>query len=186
MELTNAHGLLKAELRALGSLLLPCADQARVPAGAALAVDRDQFSRAVHERVTAHPRITVRAGGSRGRCRLPASWRRDRSPRIGSADASASGSAARRWHSTTPSPRSSPPTRSTTSGSTRSPDTARVAETTTSTHRSTGKPTRLSSPRWSRPTSSAATTSTRCPTSRGACRSRRWLGGDRRHCASVP
>ncbi len=59
-ELTNAHGLLKAELRALGSLLLPCADLARVPGGSALAVDREIFSRAVHDRVTAHPNIAVR------------------------------------------------------------------------------------------------------------------------------
>jgi methylenetetrahydrofolate--tRNA-(uracil-5-)-methyltransferase len=59
VELTNAHGLLKAELRALGSLLLPCADEARVPGGAALVVDRELFSRAVHERVTAHPNITL-------------------------------------------------------------------------------------------------------------------------------
>jgi methylenetetrahydrofolate--tRNA-(uracil-5-)-methyltransferase len=58
-DLTNAHGLLKAELRALGSLLLPCADEARVPGGTALAVDRDIFSRAVHQRVTAHPDITL-------------------------------------------------------------------------------------------------------------------------------
>jgi len=60
VELTNAHGLLKAELRDLGSLLLQCADLARVPAGAALAVDRDQFSQEVHNRVIAHPRVTVR------------------------------------------------------------------------------------------------------------------------------
>jgi methylenetetrahydrofolate--tRNA-(uracil-5-)-methyltransferase len=59
-DLTNAHGLLKAELRALGSLLLPCADLARVPGGTALAVDREIFSQAVHDRVTAHPNITVR------------------------------------------------------------------------------------------------------------------------------
>jgi methylenetetrahydrofolate--tRNA-(uracil-5-)-methyltransferase len=59
VDLTNAHGLLKAELRALGSLLLPCADEARVPGGTALAVDRDIFSRAVHQRVTAHPNVTV-------------------------------------------------------------------------------------------------------------------------------
>ncbi len=58
-ELTNAHGLLKAELRALSSLLLPCADAARVPGGAALAVDRELFSRAVHDRVTGHPNITL-------------------------------------------------------------------------------------------------------------------------------
>jgi methylenetetrahydrofolate--tRNA-(uracil-5-)-methyltransferase len=59
IDLANAHGLLKAELRALGSLLLPCADLARVPGGTALAVDREIFSQAVHERVTAHPNITV-------------------------------------------------------------------------------------------------------------------------------
>jgi methylenetetrahydrofolate--tRNA-(uracil-5-)-methyltransferase len=59
LELTNAHGLLKAELRALGSLLLSCAEQARVPGGAALAVDRELFSCAVHERVTRHRSITV-------------------------------------------------------------------------------------------------------------------------------
>jgi methylenetetrahydrofolate--tRNA-(uracil-5-)-methyltransferase len=59
IELTNAHGLLKAELRMLGSLLLPCADLARVPGGSALAVDRQLFSQAVHERVTGHPNITL-------------------------------------------------------------------------------------------------------------------------------
>ena len=59
VDLANAHGLLKAELRALGSLLLTCADAARVPGGTALAVDREVFSQAVHERVTAHPNITV-------------------------------------------------------------------------------------------------------------------------------
>ncbi|HXE57150.1 MAG TPA: methylenetetrahydrofolate--tRNA-(uracil(54)-C(5))-methyltransferase (FADH(2)-oxidizing) TrmFO [Gemmatimonadales bacterium] len=58
-DLANAHGLLKAELRDLGSLLLRCAGEASVPAGAALAVDRELFSRAVHERVTAHPNVTV-------------------------------------------------------------------------------------------------------------------------------
>jgi methylenetetrahydrofolate--tRNA-(uracil-5-)-methyltransferase len=58
-ELTNAHGLLKAELRALGSLLLSCADLARVPAGAALAVDRDVFSREVHARISAHPNVRI-------------------------------------------------------------------------------------------------------------------------------
>ena len=59
VDLANAHGLLKSELRALGSLLLACADLARVPGGTALAVDREVFSRAVHERVTAHSNITV-------------------------------------------------------------------------------------------------------------------------------
>ena len=61
-ELGNAHGLLKAELRALGSLLLECADLARVPAGAALAVDRDVFSAEVDRRVRSHPRIEVVRG----------------------------------------------------------------------------------------------------------------------------
>jgi methylenetetrahydrofolate--tRNA-(uracil-5-)-methyltransferase len=61
-DLANAHGLLKAELRQLGSLLLPAADQARVPAGAALAVDRAVFSRLVHERLLAHPLVTVERG----------------------------------------------------------------------------------------------------------------------------
>ncbi len=58
-ELTNAHGLLKAEMRLLGSLVLEGADAARVAAGSALAVDRDVFSAHVHERVVRHPRITL-------------------------------------------------------------------------------------------------------------------------------
>lgn len=58
-ELVNAHGLLKAELRALGSLLLPLADEARVPAGAALAVDRDVFAGLVDARIQAHPNILI-------------------------------------------------------------------------------------------------------------------------------
>lgn len=58
-EPTNAHGLLKREMRALGSLLLEAAEEARVPAGAALAVDRVAFSRAMTERIAAHPRIRI-------------------------------------------------------------------------------------------------------------------------------
>jgi methylenetetrahydrofolate--tRNA-(uracil-5-)-methyltransferase len=61
-ELSNAHGLLKAEMRLLGSLILWAADQARVPGGSALTVDRDVFSRAIDERVRSHPRITVERG----------------------------------------------------------------------------------------------------------------------------
>lgn len=53
----NAHGLLKSEMRTLGSVLLAAADVARVPAGAALAVDRQVFARAVTEVIAAHPRI---------------------------------------------------------------------------------------------------------------------------------
>jgi len=58
-ELTNAHGLLKAEMRLLGSLVLESADTTRVAAGSALAVDRDAFSRHVHERVMSHANVTV-------------------------------------------------------------------------------------------------------------------------------
>jgi methylenetetrahydrofolate--tRNA-(uracil-5-)-methyltransferase len=61
-ETSNAHGLLKAEMRLLGSMILECADAARVPGGSALTVDREIFSATVHERVTAHPRITVERG----------------------------------------------------------------------------------------------------------------------------
>ncbi len=58
-ETTNAHGLLKAEMRLLGSVILEAADAARVPGGTALTVDRDRFSAAVHDRLTTHPRVTV-------------------------------------------------------------------------------------------------------------------------------
>jgi methylenetetrahydrofolate--tRNA-(uracil-5-)-methyltransferase len=61
-ETTNAHGLLKAEMRLLGCMILGCADDARVPGGSALTVDRDVFSAAVQERVTSHPRIAVERG----------------------------------------------------------------------------------------------------------------------------
>ncbi|MBN1283895.1 MAG: methylenetetrahydrofolate--tRNA-(uracil(54)-C(5))-methyltransferase (FADH(2)-oxidizing) TrmFO [Anaerolineae bacterium] len=55
----RAGGLLKAELRRLDSLLMRCADQSAVPAGGALAVDRERFACAATEAVEAHPRITV-------------------------------------------------------------------------------------------------------------------------------
>jgi methylenetetrahydrofolate--tRNA-(uracil-5-)-methyltransferase len=55
----RAAGLLKAELRYLRSLVLACADGARVPAGGALAVDRERFATEVTRRVEAHPRISV-------------------------------------------------------------------------------------------------------------------------------
>jgi len=55
----NAVGLIKEEMRRLGSLVMRCADATRVPAGAALAVDRHAFSRAVSEAVQGHPRIRV-------------------------------------------------------------------------------------------------------------------------------
>jgi len=62
VELTNAHGLLKAEMRRLSSVVLDAADRARVPGGAALAVDRVVFAQGVHERVAGHPRISVQRG----------------------------------------------------------------------------------------------------------------------------
>ncbi|MBI1967785.1 MAG: methylenetetrahydrofolate--tRNA-(uracil(54)-C(5))-methyltransferase (FADH(2)-oxidizing) TrmFO [Gemmatimonadetes bacterium] len=62
VELGNAHGLLKAEMRRLGSLVLQAADAARVPGGVALAVDRVLFSGLVHDRVSAHPNVTVVRG----------------------------------------------------------------------------------------------------------------------------
>ena len=60
--LENAVGLLKEELRQLGSLIVRCADETAVPAGGALAVDRHGFSRLVTERVKSHPLITVVPG----------------------------------------------------------------------------------------------------------------------------
>jgi len=55
----RAPGLLKAELRRLGSLLIEVADAQRVPAGGALAVDREGFAREITRRISAHPRITL-------------------------------------------------------------------------------------------------------------------------------
>jgi methylenetetrahydrofolate--tRNA-(uracil-5-)-methyltransferase len=55
----NAVGLLHAEMRALGSVILAAADRHRVPAGSALAVDRDGYSAAVTQRILAHPNIEV-------------------------------------------------------------------------------------------------------------------------------
>ena len=58
-KLDNAVGLLKEEMRRLGSIVMRAADTARVPAGAALAVDREQFSRGVTAAIGSHPRITL-------------------------------------------------------------------------------------------------------------------------------
>src|SRR5262249_43848605 len=58
-EHSNAHGLLKAEMRTLGSIVLWAADQARVPGGSALTVDRDVFSAAVTDRVGSHRNVHV-------------------------------------------------------------------------------------------------------------------------------
>ena len=58
-KIDNAVGLIKEEMRRFGSLVMRAADATRVPAGAALAVDRHAFSKAVTDAVTAHPRIRV-------------------------------------------------------------------------------------------------------------------------------
>src|ERR687889_2162984 len=59
LSLTTASGLLKEELRRLGSVILDCADSNSVPAGGALGVAREDFPRAVTETVYAHPNIEV-------------------------------------------------------------------------------------------------------------------------------
>ncbi len=58
--LSNAVGLLKEELRRMGSIVMKVADQTQVPAGGALAVDRDRFSAEMTRVVSSHPRIEVR------------------------------------------------------------------------------------------------------------------------------
>ncbi len=55
----RASGLLKDEARLLGSMLLECAQEASLPAGGALAVDRELFARKVTERIEAHPNIEI-------------------------------------------------------------------------------------------------------------------------------
>jgi methylenetetrahydrofolate--tRNA-(uracil-5-)-methyltransferase len=69
-KLDNAVGLLKEEMRRLGSLVMQVADRVRVPAGAALAVDRAKFAEGVTEAIEAHPLIRVERGEI---ARIPAS-----------------------------------------------------------------------------------------------------------------
>ena len=57
--LDNACGLLKEEMRRIGSLVIKCADETKVPAGGALAVDRDRFSALVTKHIKDHPNITL-------------------------------------------------------------------------------------------------------------------------------
>src|ERR671921_743304 len=59
-KLDNAVGVLKEEMRRLGSLIMRAADATRVPAGAALAVDRVVFSAFVTDAIASHPLVTVR------------------------------------------------------------------------------------------------------------------------------
>jgi len=58
-DLSNAVGLLKEELRRMGSLIMKCADANRVPAGGALAVDREAYAAMVTEHIRSHPNIVV-------------------------------------------------------------------------------------------------------------------------------
>jgi len=67
----NAVGVLHEEMRRLGSLIMRAADSRKVPAGGALAVDRDGFSAAVEAEITAHPLITVARGEI---ATIPAEW----------------------------------------------------------------------------------------------------------------
>jgi len=62
VEPAHAHGLLKAEMRQLGSIVLQAADDARIPGGSALAVDRVAFSKGLEARVLTHPNITLVRG----------------------------------------------------------------------------------------------------------------------------
>jgi len=59
LELSSAHGLLKEEMRRLGSLILDCAHRTRLPAGAALAVDRDAFAQAVTRKLEDEPLVSI-------------------------------------------------------------------------------------------------------------------------------
>ncbi len=61
-QLNNASGLLKAEMRALNSLILAAAEESRVPAGGALAVDRDLFSEKITNTLKNHPLVTFEVG----------------------------------------------------------------------------------------------------------------------------
>ena len=60
--INSAAGLLKEEMRRLGSLTVPCAEENAVAAGGALAVDREKFSDSVTEKILSHPNITVVSG----------------------------------------------------------------------------------------------------------------------------
>src|SRR5580704_8211120 len=68
----NEVGLLHAEMRQLGSLILACADAHQTPAGGALAVDREGYARAVTRAIEAHPRISLERGEVAGP--PPADW----------------------------------------------------------------------------------------------------------------
>ena len=72
--LATAPGLLKEELRRAGSLIMEAADATAVPAGGALAVDREAFSAYITEKIKNHPLITIHEGRVDDIPAGPASW----------------------------------------------------------------------------------------------------------------
>ncbi len=161
--------------------------QARVPGGrGARRGSRAVLRRRSHRRGSpAIPESAWCARRSRS-FRRRGSSRPVRSPRTGAGrGASPRGSAARRSRSTMPSRRSWPPIRSTTTGCMPSRATARATATTTSTRRSTRDGYEAFLDALIAGDQFTATSSTRCPTSRAACRSRRWRGGAGRRSASA-
>ena len=85
--MSNAVGLLHEEMRRLGSLILAMGDRHKLPAGGALAVDREGFAAAVTEALEAEPLVSIGARGGRGAAaaRVGAGHRRHRSPHLGGA-----------------------------------------------------------------------------------------------------
>jgi methylenetetrahydrofolate--tRNA-(uracil-5-)-methyltransferase len=190
-ETSNAHGLLKAEMRLLGSLVLTAADEARVPGGSALAVDRDVFSSGVHDRIMAHPRIRVVREEVTD---LPAPGIIATGPLT--SDALAASIRARLGVDSLAFYDSIAPIVSIDSidetvvfrASRYDKETMAGAgeEGAYINCPSRERSTKPSSMRSRRRTSSTRTSSTPCRTSRGACPPRRWPGGEGSRCASAP
>ena len=178
--LGNAVGLLKEEMRRLGSLVIAAADETAVPAGKALAVDRVAFARRISEAIESHPRIRVVRGvveripdgaardprdgpahGARARARparaarrrVPVLLRRDLADRVRRLDR----------------PRDRLPRVALRRRRGRLPEPAALARRSTS----------ASSTRCSPPRPCRCTASRRRSTSRAACRSRRWRAAGR-------
>jgi hypothetical protein len=186
----NAVGLLHWEMRQAGGLIMEMADRHRLPAGGALAVDRDPFAEAVTERLKAHPNVTVEgaeitasrrtARGSSPPARSPpARWPR---PSRGKPGRTAS-------PSSTPSRPSSMPTRSTCPWPGSSPATTRARP--EGAHRLHQLPddeatiTRPSSTRCSPPTRPSSSPGKRPAISTAACPSRSWPSAAARRCATA-
>ena len=185
VDLTNAHGLLKAELRAPGQ---PAAPLRRRGAGAgrhrARGGPRACSPRAVHERVTGHPSITVVREEV---TELPSPGdRRHRSAHLGRArrgDRRAArriGARVLRRHRADRRVRFARPRAALRALPLRQGRRRRLPQRADDARGLRAR----SSTRSSRPTSSTAMSSTRCRTSRAACRSRRWRGAAARRCAS--